>query len=435
MLLKLKVNIDQQTCLKATLKEPLTYVFEHLKEKKQYAASRRFDVKQADKASSPKPIPVIGHYIASLHLYKPGRQFFLSWDLIVICLCGLLVYRPVTAADPIIAANAGKHLRDAAKFRFEMDNDIFFGSDNQYSNGLNFRIHSANYRDWQAMEGMPVWIKSVGANLPSLQGDGLVYRTGFSVGQVLNTPSDIKRETPIDNDVPYVGLLAGQISWVAFNDREFRGFEVTLGTIGRSSLGEQGQNIIHTLTGSEIAQGWDNQVGDELALNLNYMRKWKLGAPPPGQAQNWDIAFSGAAALGNVFTHLEAGLEFRIGDNLPGGFAPMPELIGRTIGYDASLPPAETNRRSLYGTVSASLVYYFHQLPLEGSIFSDKHGSYVDILPLVGNANFGLHYETPRWGLHLNSVITTDTIDVDKLHNNEDKKNRFLSFTVEWKIS
>ncbi len=340
----------------------------------------------------------------------------------------------VLAESSRLAENADKHLREAAKFRFELDNDIFFGSDNQFSNGWNFRLHSTVYDRWEDIEPAPKWVRTFGNNFPSLQGNNLKYRTGFSVGQVINTPSDVSRTDLIEDDVPYVGLLAGQISWSAYNEQQYRSVGVTLGTIGRSSMAEQSQNVIHKLTGSDLAHGWDNQVSDELAININYARAWKVFNNTPEKPRAWDLSFGGSAAAGNVATFVDAGLALRFGKNMPGGFTVDPEIVGVSIGNDATLAPLNPDVSSIYGSLALHSRYLFHQLFTDGSLFSNRHGDWVDTRPLVAYAILGFHYERSDYATHLNWVLTSNTVNVDELENDEDKSNRFLSITVEWKI-
>ncbi|MDO6462087.1 lipid A deacylase LpxR family protein [Granulosicoccaceae sp. 1_MG-2023] len=357
-------------------------------------------------------------------------------------LCALLLCSPRAQADDstlprdsawLLAANQARHLRDAAKFRFEMDNDIAFGSDNQFSNGWGLRIFTARAHSWDTLDGPPAWSLEFGKHFPGLNGAHLQVRTGFAVGQIINTPSDIERTELIENDVPYVGLLAGQMSWMAFSDLDLRAVEMTLGTLGQASLGEQGQNLIHSWTGSDIARGWANQVNDEVVFNLNYVSKDKItGSQTSGR--NWDLALSRGWALGTIFTHVEAGLDIRFGRNMPGGFASTPEIMGRSISHDATLPPPIRNKGSLYGSLSLSANYFFHHLLLDGSLLSTRHGKWVERYKLIGTANLGFHYERPEWALHLQWVNTTDTVRVDELPNNGDKMNRFLSLMLEWKI-
>lgn len=326
------------------------------------------------------------------------------------------------------------HLRDAAKFSLEMDNDIYYGSDNQFSNGWNFRMQSSRVSDWQQLKKTPHWAMQFPTLFNLLHSTNLSKRLSFSVGQVINTPANVASLKLVEDDVPYVGLLAGQLSWSAFNNSEMHSIGLTVGMTGRSSMAEQSQNIIHRLTGSELAQGWGHQVRDELALNVNVLDKRKVYERPLYKSSAWDVSLSRGAAVGTIFTYLAAGVELRIGDNLPGGFAPIPNIMGRGVAFDASLPPKQANIPSYYASLNANAHYFLHHLFLQGSVFSARHGKFVEREPLIGSLNLGLHYETPDWGAHLNWVISTDTIKVDALYNNEDKRDRYLSFTFEWKL-
>lgn len=326
------------------------------------------------------------------------------------------------------------HLRNAAKFSLELDNDIYYGSDNQFSNGWNFRMQSERVSDWHQLKKTPQWAMQVPTLFGFLQNTKLSKRISFSVGQVINTPANVASFELVENDVPYVGLLAGQLSWSAFNNTKVHGIELTVGMTGRSSMAEQSQNIIHQLTGSELAQGWGHQVRDELALNVNFLGKRKIHEHLLYKSSAWDMSLSRGAAVGTIFTYLVAGVELRFGANMPGGFAPIPNIVGRSVAFDASLPPKHINSASYYASLNLDAHYFLHHLFLQGSLFSARHGEFVESEPFIGSLNLGLHYETPDWGAHLNWVIGTDTIKVDALYNNEDKRDRYLSFTVEWKL-
>jgi len=56
---------------------------------------------------------------------------------------------------------------------------------------------------------------------------------------------------------------AGSVSvesatWYAFNNDEFRGFEITVGVVGPPSLAEQSQRTVHKLIGVTDPKGWDH---------------------------------------------------------------------------------------------------------------------------------------------------------------------------------
>jgi hypothetical protein len=188
-----------------------------------------------------------------------------------------LVFADEQQKEELFPGNKERHLREAAKYRFEFDNDVLFDSDNLFSNGWSFQIHTPVADSWSTLEGPIESVKKIGAWLPSLTAEGHKYRVSFSIGQIIQTPEDIENPDLITDDVPYAGLLTIKGSWIAYNDTDFRGFEFVFGFLGRPSMAEQAQNFIHSnLSSANIAEGWNNQLKSEAVFNFNYMRKVKF---------------------------------------------------------------------------------------------------------------------------------------------------------------
>lgn len=209
-------------------------------------------------------------------------------------------------------------------WRLEFANDFFFKKDNQISSGLSLQKHSAVAGGWEGLVDVPRLLISCGKFIPTLTKEGLVYRAGIAIGQIIQTPDDSSRSDLIKDDVPYVGALTLQNTWYAYNDDEFRGFEIVMGVVGPASLAEQMQKMVHNWTGNDDPKGWDNQLDTELVVNLNYMRKqkvWRLGNPAE---LSFDTVISGNIGLGNLFTQASSGLEMRFGHNMPGGLCMCP---------------------------------------------------------------------------------------------------------------
>ncbi len=316
-------------------------------------------------------------------------------------------------------------------WRFEIDNDVLFDKDNQISSGWSVQKHSAVAKSWEELKGLPKFIRQWGAALPTLTDEGLRYRAGIAVGQIIQTPDDDSRRDFNKDDVPYAGALTAQASWYAFNDDEFRGFELTLGVVGSPSLAEQTQKLAHTITGNDEPKGWDHQLKTEPVLNLNYMRKqkvWRRGNPADWAA---DVSVDGHAGIGNMFTQASVALECRWGYNMPRGFASVPDPIGLSIHYIAALTPANPQAGSFYATLVLSGSAVVHNIFLDGNTFRDSHS--VDKEPLVGLAVAGLHYERKNWGIHFNVVASTDDVDTDDAPDAEGHE-RLGSITVEWRF-
>jgi len=186
---------------------------------------------------------------------------------------------------------------EAATYRFEFDNETFFDKDNQISSGWALQKHSAVAHNWGALEAVPGFVRHLGRRIPTLSKGGLFCRAGIAIGQVIQTPDDLSRSDLIEDDVPYAGALTLQATWYAYDDSEFRGFEITAGVVGPPSLAEQTQTVVHALIGGDDPKGWDNQLSTEPVINLNYMRKRKLWRKGEPSGLSFDGAINGNAEL------------------------------------------------------------------------------------------------------------------------------------------
>lgn len=340
----------------------------------------------------------------------------------------------------LVCANAGVASELAAAdsasvesetWRFEFDNDVFFNKDNKISSGLSLQNHSAVAGSWETLEDVPGFVRRWGKAIPTLTNDGLVYRAGIAIGQVIQTPDDLSRGDLIEDDVPYAGALTLQATLYAFNDDEFRGFEITAGVVGPLSLAEQTQKTVHKLIGSNAPKGWDHQLDTEPVINFNYMRKhkiWRRGSPA---GLSFDTAINGNVGLGNLFTQASVALEMRFGHNMPRGFVYVPDPIGLSMHYKASLKPANPRTASFYATLVLRGSAFAHNIFLDGNTFRDSHS--VDKEPLVGQVIAGLHYERKSWGIHFNVLVTSDNVNTNNAPAAEGRE-RLGTIDIEWRF-
>ena len=347
----------------------------------------------------------------------------------IILIILFLVY--VNMGSALAQAGSERTSVEQETWRFEFDNDIFFNKDNKISSGWSVQKHSAVARSWTALEGVPGFVRRWGKEVPTLTAEGLVYRAGIAIGQIIQTPEDLSRNDLIEDDVPYAGALTLQATWYAFNDDELRGFEITAGVVGPPSLAEQTQKTVHKLIGSPDPKGWGHQLKTEPVVNFNYMRKQKLwrGGNPADLSS--DTAINGNVGLGNLFTQASVALEIRFGQNMPRGFVYVPDPIGLSMHYKATLNPVNSHKASFYGTLVLRGSAFAHNIFLDGNTFRDSYS--VDKEPLVGLVVAGLHYERKNWGIHFNVVASTNDVDTDDAPDAEGRE-RLGSITIEWRF-
>ena len=336
----------------------------------------------------------------------------------------------------LLCGNIGGALAQAASvesatWRFEYDNDVFFNKDNKISSGWSLQKHSAVAGSWEALEAVPGFIRNWGKVIPTLTEDGLVYRAGIAIGQVIQTPDDLSRSDLIEDDVPYAGALTLQATWYAFNDDVFRGFEITAGVVGPPSLAEQTQKTIHKLIGSDDPKGWDHQLNTEPVININYMRKKKIWRGGNPAYFSFDTAINGNVGLGNLFTQASVALEMRFGLNMPRGFVYVPDPIGLSMHYKATLKPANPRKSSFYASLVLRGSAFAHNIFLDGNTFSDSHS--VDKETLVGLTVAGLHYERKNWGIHFSIMQSSDNVKTSEAPAAEGRE-RLGTIAIEWRF-
>jgi hypothetical protein len=281
----------------------------------------------------------------------------------------------------------------------QVDNDVFAGSDQNYTSGL--RIAYA------APMGPSHPLESTARALPFLGGPLSVT---YSLGQQLYTPRDISLSQPILTDEPYAGYL---YVGIGFESEVHRGqapriltsVELQLGVVGPAALGKQTQQLAHDIFASEEANGWDNQLKNEPAINLFYDRAWigwhetRIGEA--GSGYRIDLSPHVGAALGNVYTYAAGGATLRFGPNLPASLGPRSMRPGPPgSNYYKTAPDGRWHLfLSLEGRAVARNIF------LDGNTFTDSQS--VDKYPFVGEARVGIAMTLGRYRLAYAQVFQT----------------------------
>jgi lipid A 3-O-deacylase len=300
---------------------------------------------------------------------------------------------------------------DDELWRLSLDNDFFVGSsDDFFSGGLSLNRYSAAVSGWDELKlnGISRWIAN---GVPGISGDGgMRVRKGFGVSHMTQTPEDISQPKLIVDDVRYAGALGIANSWMAVSDDRLNAFQIYLGVVGPSALGEEVQDVFHKgLAWGKEALGWDNQLNDEPLVNLNYSMMRKIGSVgTEGPGWGADLAYGGGASLGNLFTEAQVELQTRLGRRLPRGFTPMPDIAGRGVIMEpvfGSVPSAQTQfylSAALRGTVTAYTVL------LDGNTFENSDS--VDYEPGLAQIILGGHLTRGALGLHFTLYLSSNPV-------------------------
>jgi len=333
-------------------------------------------------------------------------------------------------ASDIAHANEQLAQREQPTWRFEFANDFMFSSDNQFTNGVTVQKHSTISGDIDDLHGVRAFGKGLARRLLP-NDDGLVYRKGLIVGQIFGTPDDIENQDIILGDAPYLGMLAAQSSWIAFNDTRLTGFATTIGIVGEYSFAEEVQKGVHSLRDVTEPQGWDNQLDNEPVLNFHFVKKRKLWNQP-----SFDGALNFDVSVGNFYTGLGAGFETQFGRK-PGGFSYAPDVLGKGMAYDATLA-RQDGRTEIYGSLMARAWTWAVFMPFEGNTFVDGNewteNNTVEPEKVIGQVVAGIHVVRPSWGIHFTWVFATDNVDKNSISPGVEVENNYGVMMFEWRF-
>lgn len=293
-----------------------------------------------------------------------------------------------------------------------LENDLFTGTDRNYTNGVSLNLVSRDIPGRLRPECLPAALRWYAAFIKLADrgfwaeadrpddSQNVVVR----LGQSMYTPADYTRTDLIADDRPYAGLLYAGLAWnrrVHPRDADYEMLdtrEVTLGIIGPWSLAEQSQDLVHKLRGFERFRGWDNQLHNEPAFQVAMERKFKPWSGAGAVRAGWgsDVIGSYALRLGNIETAASAGVEWRAGWNIPNDFGSYPIRPGTenrppSIASDPRATQPHSTRAPRPGThafvnVEAKAVAW--DFSLDGNLFGSSH--HVTRRPWVAQAAAGI---------------------------------------------
>lgn len=299
-------------------------------------------------------------------------------------------------------------------FGLSFENDVFYHEDNGYSNGI---IFSWGHYDVAKLDdnSLPSWIAYLSDKtyLPALP--DRKYEISYSFGQLVQTADDIKIAELVEDDAPYVGLLAWDMNLSAYNDKQLDDIGFTLGVVGPIAGGEQVQKQIHDWIGANEPMGWDNQISNEVVFRLDATRQWRHFATDVGPTEI-DVITGLNAGFGNLLSDANAGVGIRWGQKLKDNFVSSTAFIPHKFdGLKAS-----PNGWFFFANVTGS--YVLNDIFINGNTFKDSHS--VDLEHWQAGASVGGQINLYNWNFIYTMVYST------KQYETQDKDTRYGTITI-----
>lgn len=292
-----------------------------------------------------------------------------------------------------------------------LENDLFTGTDRNYTNGVALTIVSRDLQGTLRPECLPqpigLYARFIGSADPGFWRESSAQSASQNVvvrfGQSMYTPEDKARTDLIPDDRPYAGLLYLGMAWNRRVHPQAASYEIldvrelTLGVIGPWSLAEQSQDLVHRVRGIERFRGWDNQLRNEPAFQMAMERKFKSytkGAVRHGWGS--DVIGSYALRVGNIETAASTGVELRTGWNIPNDFGSYPIRPGAENRPPSGVADLRTTqpqsprapKPGAHGFLNLETKAVAWDFSLDGNLF--RHSHHVSRRPWVAQAALGI---------------------------------------------
>lgn len=258
------------------------------------------------------------------------------------------------------------------------ENDLFGGTDRNYSNGLRIeRVTPAN-------EVTPVldWVAN---RIPILDLNRTELRQGFALSHTIFTPEDITLENPDPEDRPYAGWLYFSSTVVATTGNTQDILQANIGIVGPSAGGKFVQENWHELISAIEPRGWDTQLKDEFGLEITAQRMRRFDGPDLPLGLESDYGVHGGVTLGNVRTYASVGATARIGFDLDADFGP-PRIRPALAGAGTFRPDQELGGYIFAGFEGRGVA---RDMFLDGNLWRDGP-RVTDRRDWVGDMQFGV---------------------------------------------
>lgn len=298
-------------------------------------------------------------------------------------------------------------------FAVQTDNDIFMGSDRDYSAGLEIAWTFAAQRDRETAHNLRTWM--LGAQGMRVFGRRRYDLLGsrISLGTKMLTPGDLRATELVEDDRPYSGWTYAEFAFDGRTGNTVDTFALTAGIVGPVSQAGDFQRGIHKALGNLEPQGWDNQLDNEFGLVVEFEQNQRLFHSESIAGLELEVVNTRNLSLGNIDTSASAGLRLRAGQNIRSDFKRHP------YNGDPELEPTKlpeeyeflTEGRGprLYLDLGFVGSFVARNLFLGGNTFEDSHS--VDKRNSVGQLNAGLTWENHRIRIGLQYIYTTNEFE------------------------
>lgn len=247
-------------------------------------------------------------------------------------------------------------------------------------------LYTSVYRDRYYTNGLFVTFRTV----EKIKNKKLAKKIhSFQVGHMMFTPIKATLTVASTHDRPFAGYFYGEYGQNRFyNSQNVLMAKLQIGVIGPNAKGQGLQNFMHKIYNYPEATGWEHQIQNAFAVNLNttFIKYFKNVS-----RSHFDLNSYNELKAGTVFTSISTGLYSRI------GFKKL-QNSSNTVAFNSNLnqnPVHSFSESFIY--VKPMLNYVLYDATVQGSFLNTTSPVTFEIIPINFSLELGYKYYYRRF--------------------------------------
>ncbi len=257
------------------------------------------------------------------------------------------------------------------EYNFLTDNDLYvsFEKDRYYSNGLLFSYRYLT-SDFKKVEKKIIEL---------------------TIGHEIYTPYKSTIFNPAQHDRPFAGYLYGKLGILkAYKNNTILHNSIQIGIVGKNAFGRELQEIIHRIYNFKSSNGWEYQIKNTFAINLDTKYFHSFGT---NKSNYLDSNLVGKIRIGTIFNEATVGVMGRVGfkklQPLQNSIAFQTHLNNKFTSYNRGI------ESFLY--YQTTLTYVVSDATIEGSLFNNDSPVTFNPINIRFDLEVGYKFTSKKW--------------------------------------
>ena len=213
----------------------------------------------------------------------------------------------------------------------------------------------------------------------------------WQIGQEMYTPNKAVVQNIELHDRPFAGYLYGSFGIKrVYRKNRILNTSIQIGAVGPNALGKELQDFIHDIYNFEDAVGWEYQIKNAFALNLDAEYTSFL---TKNKAHTFDVSWVNSGRLGTVYTNISSGINMRF------SYIPLQNMMN-SIAFNTNLNNESTNFKKeieSFFYIKPTIRYSLFDATLQGSFLNTNSPVTKKLIPFVFNVELGFKFTAYRF--------------------------------------